>query len=176
MEEKGQKFWILIAVVVIVGLLLASAVGAIAGGLAGYLVARRVARLPVLLTITPTPRALPLPPEPEELPRMPFTISFGALITDVVKDSPADQAGIRRGDIIVAINDEPLEKDDNLAEIIQRYKPGDELTLRIVRGGRSRTFVVRLGRNPNKPGNAPWLGIYYRLLPWTELNSPGSTD
>ena len=128
------------------------------------------------MTPTPIPRVVPKPQKPEELPETPFAFGAGALVTDVVDDSPADKAGIRRGDIIVEIDGRPLKEGDNLSEIIQDHEPGDNVELRVIRGGRSRIVTVRLERNPNKPGNVPWLGLYYRLLPWPELEIPESDN
>jgi serine protease Do len=61
-------------------------------------------------------------------------------IGDVVPDAPADKAGIKAGDIIVKVNDKPLERGDEPAELPQiltrrliRMKPGEKVTLSIVR-------------------------------------------
>lgn len=182
-RKSNQRLWIIIVVAIILGLLVVCAIGAVAGGIAGYIAGRRAARgylsSPQIIPITPTPRArllVPTPQEPEGSPEEPFTFGVGALVTDVIEDSPAERAGIRRGDIIVEIDGRSLKEGDNLTEIIQEYKPGDRVELRIVRGGRSRTLTVRLERNPNKPGNVPWLGLYYRLMPWTELEIPELGD
>jgi serine protease Do len=74
--------------------------------------------------------------EMEDLP-----IAYGAWIRAgapgtraVLPDSPARQAGLRGGDIIVSINGTSLE-DATLAELIARYKPGDEVTIEYYRGG-----------------------------------------
>jgi membrane-associated protease RseP (regulator of RpoE activity) len=180
MDEKrsNQKLWIII--VVVLGLLFVCAVGMVAGGLAGYIAGRRAAYRyeysPRILPVTPQPRTVPVPRGPEELPEVPSMVGGGALVTDVVNGGPAERADLRRGDIIVEINGQPLSEGENVAEMIQKYKPGDKVELRVIRDGRSQVFTVKLGRNPNKSGNTPWLGLYYRSVPWVEFGVPDSGD
>lgn len=52
----------------------------------------------------------------------------------VVKDSPAEKAGIKDGDIIFEINTIKIGEPHSLQTIIQRYKPGDKIGLKIQRG------------------------------------------
>ena len=53
----------------------------------------------------------------------------------VIAGSPADKAGLRIMDIIISVNGEEINSDQNLAYLISKYKPGDEITLKIVRDG-----------------------------------------
>lgn len=55
-------------------------------------------------------------------------------IVDVLDDSPATQAGLQIGDVIVAINDEPITDQPQFSELIRGHKAGDEVILRIKRG------------------------------------------
>jgi serine protease Do len=48
--------------------------------------------------------------------------------------SPADKSGIRGEDIILEINDEKITLDNSLADILFKYDPGDEVSLRVLRG------------------------------------------
>ena len=57
----------------------------------------------------------------------------GAKITSVVKKGPAEQAGMKNGDIVIAINDGPIYAYSDLIESIRKHKAGDEVTWRIVR-------------------------------------------
>ncbi|OHB77315.1 MAG: hypothetical protein A2Z34_00250 [Planctomycetes bacterium RBG_16_59_8] len=72
----------------------------------------------------------------------------GVSIMQVTPDSPAAQAGIREGDIIVDMEGEPLETPEELAAQIRRKKIGDEARLTLLRGGERLTIVVRLGEAP----------------------------
>lgn len=62
----------------------------------------------------------------------------------VLAGSPADQAGIRVGDIILSVNGEEVNPDQNLADLISKYKPGDTISLKIVRDGKEMEVKVTL--------------------------------
>ncbi len=175
MEEKksNRSLWIILAI--IVGLLLICGISAVAGGMAGYVAGKRAAtsersrdmwrELPQLEI--PTPRI------PENLPELelPSLGKGGALVTEVVEDSPAERAGLRQGDIILEVNGETLSE-ISLSEMLSDYDPGDEIELLIWRQGRERTVTVTLGRHPDKGGETPWLGIYYQQISSEELRLP----
>jgi serine protease Do len=54
----------------------------------------------------------------------------------VVEDSPADQAGLMAGDIIFEINAVKIKDDNDLRSVVQRYKPGDRIGMKIQRGNK----------------------------------------
>lgn len=62
----------------------------------------------------------------------------------VVAGSPADKAGIKDGDIILAINGERIGADHTLASLIQKYQVDDDITLRIFRVGAESDVKVKL--------------------------------
>ena len=88
----------------------------------------------------------------------------GVLLVGVVPDGPADKAGLVEaedtrdvdgvtypvdGDIITAIDDVPVRGiDDLISHMVQRNRPGDEVTLDVLAGGRSRKVVVELSARP----------------------------
>jgi S1-C subfamily serine protease len=87
----------------------------------------------------------------------------GALITDVVKGSPADQAGLHGstgettfqlqhvktgGDVILAVDGKPVHANDDLSELVAAHKPGDVVTLDVLRGGNRVQVQVTLGSRP----------------------------
>ncbi|MBC7255664.1 MAG: PDZ domain-containing protein, partial [Chloroflexi bacterium] len=78
--------------------------------------------------------------------------------------SPAEDAGLRLGDMIYAVNNEVITQERDLATLIGQYEPGDEVILHILRRGVRKEISVRLGENPDRPGKVPWLGIEYRLV------------
>lgn len=57
----------------------------------------------------------------------------GALVSDVVKDSPADKAKIFQGDVIVRMNNQPVESVGQLRNFIALLKPGTKVTLSLIR-------------------------------------------
>jgi membrane-associated protease RseP (regulator of RpoE activity) len=85
----------------------------------------------------------------------------GAIIIQVVPDSPADDAGLRESDLIVAVDGEELGAALGLAAAIGDYQPGDRIVLEIERPGEgSRSLPVTLGSHPDKKG-AAYLGVTY---------------
>ncbi len=62
----------------------------------------------------------------------------------VVKDSPAEKAGIKDGDIILEVNNEKITIDNPLANTVSKSKPGDKLELKIWRDGKEKIITVTL--------------------------------
>ncbi|MCX7795969.1 MAG: trypsin-like peptidase domain-containing protein [bacterium] len=77
-----------------------------------------------------------------------LAVDYGAIIMDVVKNGPADKAGVKRGDIIVEFNGEKIETADDLVVRVMRLKVGDRVRLGIVRGDRRLTIEVTLEERP----------------------------
>jgi S1-C subfamily serine protease len=90
-------------------------------------------------------------------------IDHGALITDVVDGGPADKAGIHGstdestfqlqrvktgGDLIVAVDGKQVVANDDLSELIASHKPGDEVTLEVVRDGERHELKLTLEARP----------------------------
>jgi S1-C subfamily serine protease len=82
-------------------------------------------------------------------------VDQGTLVIKVMPDSPAARAGLqgtRRdesgqivlGDVIVAVNGQPIAKGKDLASILERFKVGDTVTLTIVRSGERSDVLVTL--------------------------------
>lgn len=69
----------------------------------------------------------------------------GVLVLEVIKDSPADKAGIRAGDVIVAVNDEAIRDSDDLYEALEEVEKGDEITVEFVRHGKREKVTVTVG-------------------------------
>ncbi|MDQ3690771.1 MAG: trypsin-like peptidase domain-containing protein [Chloroflexota bacterium] len=66
----------------------------------------------------------------------------------VFPGSPAEEAGLRSGDIIVAVDGEQVSADSDLATLILPHAPGDTITLRVLRDNSSREIEVTLGELP----------------------------
>jgi membrane-associated protease RseP (regulator of RpoE activity) len=98
----------------------------------------------------------------------------GAVITDVVPDSPADQAGLREGDVILAVDGQQVGVDGDLADLIAGYQPRDRVTLEIQRSGElSEKVRVELAEHPEKEG-AAYLGVFYSSS--MRFHLPGGED
>lgn len=63
----------------------------------------------------------------------------------VVSGGPADKAGLKDGDIITKINSETLGTNGGLSSILGQYRPGDKVTMTILRDGKEQTISVELG-------------------------------
>lgn len=72
----------------------------------------------------------------------------GATIAAVIADSPADAAGLRRGDIIKALDGVAIADLKGLREQLQGKAVGDTVTLTIDRGGQTLSLAVTLGQRP----------------------------
>ena len=72
----------------------------------------------------------------------------GDVIGNVVSGSPAAQAGLAQYDVVTAIDNTPLQSDSALAQIINSHKPGDTVTLTVLRGNRTLNVRVTLGTMP----------------------------
>jgi S1-C subfamily serine protease len=72
----------------------------------------------------------------------------GASIDAVVTDGPADQAGIKTGDIIVAIEGQAIDSSHSLEDVLVRYAPGRIVSIDLFRGNQQLTVQVKLGTRP----------------------------
>jgi len=74
-----------------------------------------------------------------------YEIPMGILIADTVKGGPADQAGLRAGDIIYKVNDTLIQSYDDLSDVITACKVGDRVRVLANRNGEKITADVTLG-------------------------------
>jgi serine protease Do len=72
-----------------------------------------------------------------------------ALVTDVAEHSPAADAGITPGDVIVEYNGKPLPKHDDFRSMIADTPPGQKVTLKIFRGKLERLVSLTIGELPD---------------------------
>src|SRR5207247_1226268 len=75
----------------------------------------------------------------------------GLLVTDVVSGSPADKAGLRRGDVIVEVGKKPVADPATLFRTLAQLKPGDRVLVFVQRpssGGRAEYLVMERSRQP----------------------------
>jgi serine protease Do len=80
-----------------------------------------------------------------------LAVNYGAWVVkgdqgEVAVDpgSAAEKAGIRENDIILEFNNEKITLENSLAKIIQKYNPGDKVTLKILRAGQEKTIELTL--------------------------------
>jgi S1-C subfamily serine protease len=107
--------------------------------------------------------ATPLTDDIARLFRLPRQAWQGLVIDSVVPDSAADKAGLRAGnrtvivggeswrlggDIIVAVEGEPVRTPERLRSVLARKRPGDEIDVEVYRADRRLRVTVKLGRAP----------------------------
>lgn len=80
-----------------------------------------------------------------------FARPDGAVLALVQPDGPAARAGLRPGDVITRLGEEPVETAAALSQRIGRAAPGERLRVQLWREGRSRELVVQLGAAPDTP-------------------------
>lgn len=73
----------------------------------------------------------------------------GALIAQVAPDSAAEEAGLKQGDVVVAVNGESIEDASGLAKNIGLREIGEEVTLKIVRNGKTMKLEAEVGEPPD---------------------------
>jgi PDZ domain len=137
----------------------AVAIGVIvlAGG--GFLLGRATAPddggVEVRAVDVPTPGEIPdfRPIDPDEAPRTVARAFFGVSVEEaangvsvirVSRGSPAEEAGIRDGDVITEVDGEAVTTPDELADAIRAHDPGDEVTITYTRDGGTNETTVRL--------------------------------
>jgi len=103
---------------------------------------------------------------PEDVAAMDLPGRQGALVIDVTPDGPADEADLRGsdrtieidgaevetgGDVIIAVEGRPVRGMDDLIAYLVRYtRPGQEVTLRVLRDGKEISVPVTLGERPDQ--------------------------
>jgi serine protease Do len=75
--------------------------------------------------------------------------AYGVLIADVLKDTPAEAAGLRAGDLIVSIDGRPIVETRGLQRLVGGTPPGRDVQVVVVRDGRRREMAIRVGAMPD---------------------------
>ncbi|HSQ77424.1 MAG TPA: DegQ family serine endoprotease [Nitrospirota bacterium] len=68
----------------------------------------------------------------------------GALVADVVKDSPAEKAGLKRGDVIVTFDGKPVEDSTSLRNMVSAAAPGKSVKFKLLREGKELAVTATL--------------------------------
>jgi len=99
----------------------------------------------------------------------------GALVQEVVPRSPAQEAGLRNGDIIIGVDDRPVTDTRHLIDYVSAKAPGSKIELELVRGGKVMRSTLTLQERPEgetvaaepepgEEGATEWLGLQYQDL------------
>jgi serine protease Do len=74
-------------------------------------------------------------------------VQWGAFISDIVAGSPAEKAGLQKGDIITKVGDVSIDETHSFINALFAYKPGDVVNLDVVRNGQHLQVQVTLGES-----------------------------
>jgi len=76
----------------------------------------------------------------------------GVIIAGIVKDGPADKAGLKVGDILLKLDDKKITDTTQMLNQIAAYAPGDKKSVELLRDGKTETVMIEIGVRP-KPGD-----------------------
>ena len=85
-----------------------------------------------------------------------LAVSAGAWIVSdgttspIIAGSPAESAGLKDGDIIIQVNETPVDESHPLQDLLVQYSPGTSITLTVLRNGESMAIIVELGVRPRE--------------------------
>jgi putative serine protease PepD len=82
----------------------------------------------------------------------------GAQVADATAGGPAAEAGLAAGDVITAIDGEPVNDSEDVAQAIEDRSPGDDVSVTVTRDGSERTIDVTLGQRPEQATATPQQG------------------
>ena len=97
----------------------------------------------------------------------------GILVSEVMDDSPAAKAGIRKHDVLVRYGDQDLYSPEQLVKRVRNDDPGKSIELQYVRAGKIETATCELGQQTKQPpiySGWNWPGLVSRFdVPWSPL-------
>lgn len=84
-----------------------------------------------------------------------LSVDYGALIvkgnlsteTAIVPNSPADKAGLKEGDVILEVNNQKIDSENTLVSIIQKYKVGDTVNVKVLSGETEKILTIKLEKS-----------------------------
>lgn len=75
-----------------------------------------------------------------------FKIEAGAIIAEVIKGEAAEKSGLKNGDVVIALNGKNVRDSHDLLIAITAYKPGDTLTLTVLRDDEKLDIAIKAGK------------------------------
>lgn len=82
-------------------------------------------------------------------------LNMGVIVKEVIENSPAAEAGIKKADIIIALNDNNIPNLERLKEMILIEEPGNKVVLKIIRDKNRMEIPVKLGEIKNEEPKCP---------------------
>lgn len=88
------------------------------------------------------------PVTPRQAATLGLAAPAGITVSQVVRGSPAEGAGLRIGDIITRVNTQDIDQQHPLNSLMLKSRPGDRIRLTLIRDGQTQTVELTLGRQP----------------------------
>jgi serine protease Do len=82
----------------------------------------------------------------------------GTLVSRVEEDSPAEEAGLQHGDIIISLDGKKVANQRMLSRMVAKIRPKSRVELEVIRDGKRKTLDVVIGRRPSEAGDLPRRG------------------
>jgi S1-C subfamily serine protease len=87
--------------------------------------------------------------EPEMAEQFRLAVREGIVVVSISPSTPAERAGVERGDIITRVDDTPIKQGGDLRRVLRDRRPGDNVRITVVRmGGGTQTLNARLTEAP----------------------------
>jgi putative serine protease PepD len=83
----------------------------------------------------------------------------GAQVGAVNSGGPAAAAGLQPGDVITAVGGKSVADSTGLSSLVDQYKPGDSVAVKVSRSGQDKTLTVKLGERPTTTPQSPTQGL-----------------
>jgi serine protease Do len=80
---------------------------------------------------------------------------YGTLVADVVENSPAEKAGLMRGDVIIGFGGKQVDEPYSLRNRVAGTPPGTEVEMQVIRDGNVETLTVTIGELPSETQKTP---------------------
>jgi S1-C subfamily serine protease len=95
----------------------------------------------------------------------PMFSAEGALVESVAAGSPAEKAGLQRGDLILSVDGTTVDERNPLADLVSARKVGDTITLSVASRGQEKARDVKATLEKKQDKDGPFLGVQYMPAP-----------
>lgn len=79
-----------------------------------------------------------------------LTVDQGVILMEIVPNSPAQKAGLKQGDVITKVNNQPVKDSTEVRRSVEKSQVGGNLTVEIQRGDQTQNIVVQVGTMPKE--------------------------
>jgi len=93
----------------------------------------------------------------------------GVIVVKVFKDSPAERAGLKEGDLILSFDNKPVVTTRDLVRFVSYSEVGRRVPIRVLRGGKELTLEVKIGKRPESIEEVPRRGYGFRGMEVSDL-------